>query len=87
MDIQQAKADYLGIHLNCHFTGFEGNMMICTDQYRLQQVVLNLQSNALKFTSRNGRVDIRCKKDNGNISVEVSDNGTGIKKEDIPKLF
>jgi len=43
MEIQQDKADFLGIKLCCEFIGFENNnFLICTDMYRLQQVLLNL---------------------------------------------
>ena len=79
MEIQQAKADYQGIQLISSYTGFDEDLMICTDQYRLQQVVLNLQSNALKFTERNGHVNIHCKKTQDSIYIEVIDTGIGMK--------
>ena len=41
MEIQKSKADYQCIELNSHFSNFEGNFMVCTDYYRLQQVLLN----------------------------------------------
>ena len=61
--------------------------MVCTDKYRLQQVLLNYQSNALKFTPRNGLVEIICSKEGDSVHIKVKDTGIGIKKEDIKKLF
>lgn len=66
--------------------------MICTDASRLQQVLINLQSNALKFTKRDGTVMITCLLDKdyadyGRIVIEVRDSGVGIAPENIGKLF
>lgn len=58
---------------------------IYANQEQLNQVVLNLLENALKYTPENGSVTIRSGKNQG--SVEISDSGIGIEKEEIPKIF
>ena len=58
--VQKMKAEYLGVKLYCVFEGFS-NYMICSDMQRIQQVLLNLQSNALKFTRKGGEIEIKCK--------------------------
>lgn len=57
------------------------------DAYRVEQVLGNLLSNAQKFTPDGGKVLIRIKREDGKILTEVTDNGIGIRAEDIPKLF
>lgn len=59
---------------------------------RLQQVLLNYQSNAIKFTNKNGKILIRITRnpligEEGIIKIEVIDNGAGIRTEDQTKLF
>jgi signal transduction histidine kinase len=67
--------------------------IIKTDKKRLTQVILNLVNNALKFTMREGNIQIRISdiKDQHNnvthVMVTVTDTGIGIKNEDKPKLF
>ena len=65
--------------------------MICSDEQRIIQVVLNLLSNALKFTSKDDRIYITCeiKVIDGlkYISISVEDTGIGISKNDQKKLF
>ena len=58
MEIQQEKADYQSIKLESFFTGFNDNYKVCSDSFRIQQVLLNFQSNALKFTPANGHIKI-----------------------------
>lgn len=58
---------------------------ITTDQRRLEQVILNLLSNCVKFTDRGG-VTISCKKEDGYL-LSFSDTGIGIKKEELQDLF
>jgi CheY-like chemotaxis protein len=57
-----------------------------SDQRRVKQILLNLLSNALKFTN-NGGITISVKKKNNAMVFSVSDTGIGIKLEDISKLF
>jgi CheY-like chemotaxis protein len=60
---------------------------ILGDSDRLQQVVWNLLSNALKFTPRGGRVEVRLVRINSHVEIEVSDSGEGIVPEFLPYVF
>jgi len=78
--------------MEARYVNFGDQLLVCTDQQRLQQVLLNFQSNALKFTPKGGQIIITVvlMKDlgeHGSISVTVKDNGCGIKQEDQSKLF
>ena len=57
------------------------------DSHRLEQVVLNLLDNAIKFTPRGGEVTIRAKALEGELIVEVQDSGCGIPSDALDKLF
>jgi signal transduction histidine kinase/ActR/RegA family two-component response regulator len=57
------------------------------DPDRLQQVVWNLLSNGIKFTSRGGRVQLRLARVNSHIEISVSDTGQGIAPEFLPFVF
>ncbi|AFS79073.1 two-component signal transduction histidine kinase [Gottschalkia acidurici 9a] len=63
------------------------NYIITGDRDKLKQVFINLLSNALKFTEKNGKVMIDLYESDKNIIVKVKDNGIGIKKEDSPFIF
>lgn len=57
------------------------------DANRLQQVVWNLISNAVKFTPSGGRVQIRLVRINSHVEIIVSDTGKGIEPEFLPYVF
>jgi PAS domain S-box-containing protein len=59
---------------------------ITTDKRKLLQILLNLASNAVKFTER-GEIRIRCEIVSPTLLVSVSDTGIGIRPEDLPLLF
>lgn len=63
------------------------NYVITGDKDQLKQVFINLISNALKFNHSEGKVLIKLYEDNKNLIAEVSDNGMGIKEEDLPFIF
>lgn len=51
------------------------------------QVLCNLLSNAIKFTYPNGKIEITAQQIEHNVIIKVTDHGTGIKPEAVPKLF
>jgi signal transduction histidine kinase len=53
----------------------------------VKQVVLNLLSNALKFTPEGGRIDVRASLGEGLVEVSVADTGVGIAPEDQEAVF
>jgi signal transduction histidine kinase len=61
--------------------------VVCADERKVKQVLLNLLSNALKFTPEGGRIDVRAAVRDGVAEVSVTDTGIGIAPEDQSKLF
>ena len=57
------------------------------DPERLQQVVWNLVSNAIKFTPKGGRVQVRLEQVNSHAEIVVSDTGIGIRPDFLPYVF
>lgn len=60
---------------------------ITGDDDRLRQVVENLLSNALKFTSEGGSVDVRLERRDQMAELSISDTGQGISAEFLPQIF
>lgn len=79
-------AENNGIKLHYDIESDE-NYDITGDKDKLKQIFINLISNALKFSERDGEVRINLYGGDKNITVEVKDNGIGINKEDLPFIF
>ena len=75
-----------GKHLPINFVKDPEFGEIKSDRKRVQQVILNIVNNAVKFTDK-GFVGICCLREVGYIHIEISDTGIGIKKEDQNLLF
>lgn len=78
-------AEAKGIELHKSFNGTAG--WVSGDPARLQQVVWNLLSNALKFTPPGGSIQVGLKQSNSHIEITVSDTGQGIPEEFLPHVF
>src|SRR3546814_5448625 len=62
--------------------------LLYADARSMKQIVINLVSNAIKFTSANGRVCISaCSSSNGGVRVSVSDTGIGIAEQDLARIW
>jgi signal transduction histidine kinase len=57
------------------------------DERRVRQIVFNLVSNAVKFTPKDGRVDVSARLDDGHVEIAVADTGPGIAAKDLEKIF
>jgi signal transduction histidine kinase len=65
----------------------EGLGTIHADERKVKQVLLNLLSNALKFTPEGGRIDVRATLRDGMVDIAVTDTGIGIAPEDHEAVF
>ena len=60
---------------------------VLCDRLRLNEVLMNILSNANKFTSNGGSITIRVEEDELAVTVSISDNGIGIDKKDLERVF
>lgn len=72
--------------LTLRFPG-EISLALFADEQLLKQVIINLLSNSVKFTPKEGRVELSIKFEEKQIKISISDTGIGIPKEAIGKLF
>jgi PAS domain S-box-containing protein len=79
-DIQKKKA-------NLVFNVSPQIEQLFVDQTRFKQILVNLVSNAIKFSGTEGKVEVEIKRTNNEIEIFVKDYGTGIKAEELSKLF
>jgi PAS domain S-box-containing protein len=81
----QPAADAKGVRVQTILDARVGP--VSGDPDRLQQVVWNLLANAVKFTGRNGRVQVRLERVNSHVEIVVSDTGAGIAPDFLPFVF
>ena len=57
------------------------------DRHRVQRILANLIDNAIKYTPKDGRIDVKLREDESRILLEIRDTGTGIPETDLPRIF
>jgi two-component system phosphate regulon sensor histidine kinase PhoR len=62
-------------------------LTILADETRLHEVLYNLLDNALKYSRENGEIRLRAAQHGPQIVLSVTDNGIGITKDDLPRIF
>ncbi len=63
-------------------------LIVRADRDKLEQILVNLLGNAIKFTPKSGRVSVNCELRNGGfVLIAVSDTGCGIAPHELPKVF
>jgi signal transduction histidine kinase len=85
VDALRVQAEARGIHLLAEIE--DTGITLNADADRLQQVVWNLLSNAVKFTPHGGRVAVKLARTGSGIEITVSDDGAGIPREFLPRIF
>ena len=83
-DMVGLKAEQTGVRLSR--TVAPGAHDLVGDKRACKQIILNLLSNALKFTPSGGRVTIDARPDGNSVLIAVSDTGVGIAARDLPRL-
>ncbi len=64
----------------------DDSIEIMADENRIKQVLINVIDNAFKFTPENGEVKITVKNKQEYVNIAVKDTGSGISKEDLPRV-
>lgn len=69
------------------FSSMEADVVVRADAEKLQQIVLNLLTNAIKFTEPGGRIELSSARRTGDVQVTVTDTGRGIAPDQIERVF
>lgn len=85
LETVRLSAEAKGVQLQTVFDQFIG--VVSGDPARLQQIIWNLLANAIKFTPRNGKVQIVLERVDSRMEISVIDTGLGIKPEFLPHVF
>ena len=65
----------------------DGPVLLRADRLQIERVLLNLLSNAIRYTPRGGHINVRLGTEAGRAILEVSDTGYGIAAEQLPTIF
>lgn len=84
--LNHLKIYYAEKHQNVNFIS-DCNPTIWADKSKIKQVILNILSNAIKYTPENGAVDILVNIVDKYVDISIKDNGIGIPEDDIDHIF
>ena len=73
--------------LRCSFAECDRSMRVYADSDKLQQILLNLLTNAIKFTRAGGELHITCTERGDKVAISVGDTGIGIAPEKLANVF
>jgi two-component system, OmpR family, phosphate regulon sensor histidine kinase PhoR len=85
IDAQEMKATAKGIILTMQDESRP--LYVYADRFRIRQVIVNLIVNSVKYGKEYGETKMRFYDVGENVMIEISDNGIGISKEHLPRLF
>ncbi|MEZ4960179.1 MAG: ATP-binding protein [Saprospiraceae bacterium] len=84
--LHEGAADLKGIQLKSE-NAISGPAQLLLDAEKLEMILSNYLSNAIKFTPENGLISVTVQKENEELLISVKDNGIGIPEADIDKIF
>jgi two-component system phosphate regulon sensor histidine kinase PhoR len=89
--IQNAVADLKPLadekNISLQYVSPGGLPEVFGDRNLIEQVLINLLSNAIKYSPKGAWARVAVAQQNGSVAIAVQDNGLGIPKESIPRLF
>ncbi len=65
----------------------EGQFFVEADPVRLEQAIVNLLTNAAKYTDKGGQISLSAVRDGEHVAISVRDNGSGIPPDKLPQMF
>ena len=74
-------------NINMVFDSSKEEIITAIDKEQIQRVILNLISNAIKFTREGGNIEVNINENKNEILIEVRDTGIGIREEYLEKIF
>jgi CheY-like chemotaxis protein/anti-sigma regulatory factor (Ser/Thr protein kinase) len=84
-DVVNTPAQNRGVTIHLKIENRDAHIM--ADESRLQQVIWNLLTNAIKFTPAGGRIEVLGRVFDGKYEIAVTDTGRGISPEFLPQIF
>ncbi len=85
--VEVMRADPASQDIAIELAGSADGLYVMADAVRIEQVLMNLLSNALKFTPKGGRVAVQLERDDGLLRIDVIDSGQGIAPSFLPHVF
>ncbi|GAC1477988.1 MAG: hypothetical protein NVS1B4_21390 [Gemmatimonadaceae bacterium] len=73
--------------LTFRFAGCDPTLAVRADAEKLQQILINLLTNAVKFTDPGGRIDLKCAAVGRDVHITVADTGRGIAADQLVRVF
>jgi two-component system sensor histidine kinase VicK len=61
--------------------------LVRADRDKIESVIANFLSNAVKYSPKGGKITVNCRADNSDITISVKDRGIGINPDDMPHIF
>lgn len=84
---ESIEAQALEKQIELHYSRVPTPVMVTADQKKIERVLLNLISNAIKYTPENGKVFVNTQVNGRYAMVEVRDTGYGIPEDELPTIF
>ncbi|MCX7902983.1 MAG: phosphate regulon sensor histidine kinase PhoR [Caloramator sp.] len=79
--LAESKNIEISLETNCY------DVYVYGDRDKFKQMLINLLDNAIKYTNEGGKVKIKLEKIKNQVIISIIDNGIGIPKEHLPRLF
>lgn len=87
IDQLEEKAQRKNITIQLQVPADTSELLVMADQQRIYQVMINLISNAIKYSNEDGLVEVGFEKSNKDVTIFIKDTGLGIPPEDLKRIF